>query len=72
MAGIWIEVGLQELGLKLSYRNWDRSWVTGIEFKVGDRNWDRSWVKGIGINVEFQELRPNLVTGTEIEKSLFW
>ena len=37
---IGIEIGLQELGSKFGYRNWDRSWVTGIEIEVGDRNRD--------------------------------
>ena len=36
MAGIGIEVWLQEPGSKLDYRNWHRSWVTGIEIEVGD------------------------------------
>ena len=36
MAGIGIKVWLQEPGSKLGYRNWDRSWVTGIEMEVGD------------------------------------
>ena len=35
MAGIGIEVWLQELGSKLGYRNWDRSLVTGIGIEVG-------------------------------------
>ena len=52
MAGIGIEVGLQESGSKFGYRNRERSLVTGIgiEFglqelgsKLGYRNWDRSW-----------------------------
>ena len=36
MAGVGIGVWLQEPGSKLGYRNWDRSWVTGIEIEVGD------------------------------------
>ena len=60
MAGIGIEVGLQELGSKFGYRNRDRSWVTGIwievglqesGLKLGYRNLDRSWVTGIEIEV---------------------
>ena len=52
MAGIGIEVGLQESGSKFGYRNRGRSLVTGIGIKIGlqevgsklsYRNWDRSW-----------------------------
>ena len=34
MAGIGIEVGLQESGSKFGYRNRDRNWVTGIGIEV--------------------------------------
>ena len=35
MAGIGIEVWLQESGSKLGYKSWDRSLVTGIGIEVG-------------------------------------
>ena len=35
MAGIGIEVGLQELRSKFGYRNRDRKFVTGIGIKIG-------------------------------------
>ena len=35
MAGIGIEVGLQESGSKFGYRNRDRSLVTGIGIEIG-------------------------------------
>ena len=43
MAGIGIEVWLQESGWKFGYRNRDRTW--------GYRNWDQNWVTGIEIEV---------------------
>ena len=36
MAGIGIEVGLQESGSKFGYKNRDRSWFTRIGIEVGD------------------------------------
>ena len=34
MAGIGIEIELQELGTKFGYKNRDRNWVTGIGIEV--------------------------------------
>ena len=34
MAGIGIEIGLQELGMKFGYKNRDRNWVTVIGIEV--------------------------------------
>ena len=35
LAGIRIEVWLQESGSKPGYRNWDRNWITGIGIEIG-------------------------------------
>ena len=54
MAGIGIEVELQEPGSKFGYRNPDRILVTGIGIEIGlqelrstlgCRNWDRNWCR---------------------------
>ena len=73
MAGIGIEVGLQELKSKFGYRNRDRNWVTGIGIEVGLQELRSKLVTGtgievglgIGIEVGLQELRSKLVTGIE-------
>ena len=37
MAGIGIDVGLQEFGSQFGYRNRDRNWVTGMGIEVGSQ-----------------------------------
>ena len=59
MAGIGIEIGLQELGSKFCYRNRDRNWLTGIGFEVELQELRSKMVAGIGIEVR-------LGTGIEV------
>ena len=47
MAGIGIEVGLQELGSKFGYRNRDRNWVTGTGNEDGLQELRSKLVTGI-------------------------
>ena len=51
MAGIEIEIWLQESGSKLGYRNWNPSLVTGIGIEVGLKELRSKVVTGIGIKV---------------------
>ena len=51
MAGIGIEGGLQELGSKFGYRNWDQNWVTAIGVEVGLQEIRSKLVPGIEIEV---------------------
>ena len=42
------------------YRNWDRSWVTGIGIEVSLQKLRSKLVTGIGIEVGLQELGSKL------------